>query len=138
MTREIHFNDGMRPGKRVPYLYMFKPGQNVVRFQGVSIPGLCVVTGESYTKQGMWSNTDYIVQIGDETKAFPICNPLHGKAFENVSSLDALMRLNKANYGSNVDFSKFMTVEEFTAFMIEFFPVTWKKFENVQAQVESL
>lgn len=47
-----------------PFLLLIK-GDEVIPFAGSNIPGVVVVRGTDYTKQGKWSHTTYRLQVVD-------------------------------------------------------------------------
>ena len=138
MSKELKFNDGLKSGSREPRLFIFKPNQEPVEFKGKAIDGIVAITKCSYTKQGKWSHSDFTLAVGDNTQTLEICPALHGKRFENYSSLEALMTRNNANYGSTHDFTQVMTPEQFADFLKKFFPVVWETFQTTQMALASL
>ncbi len=59
---EIKWNDGDGSRGRGPWLLLIK-GEEITRFAGETIPGLVVVRGSDYEKNGKWSNTTYRLEI---------------------------------------------------------------------------
>ena len=139
MAKEISYNDGMEPGRRTPRLYIFKPGHAPVRFKGESIPGIATIVAKKFKKNGMWSNTDYTIAIGDNTVALRFLKPLHGKEFfPDYSSVHALMTKNHANKGLAHDLSQLMSEADFMSFLESEFPITFRKFGEAQSALSAL
>ncbi len=60
----LQYSDGIGSRGRNPFLLLVK-GDEVIVFRGQSIPGVVVVRGTDYTKNGKWSHTTYRLQLAD-------------------------------------------------------------------------
>jgi hypothetical protein len=63
-NQNIIWSDGMGHRGRSPFLLFIK-GDQVIPFAGSNIPGVAVVLGTDYTKNGKWSHTTYRIQVAD-------------------------------------------------------------------------
>lgn len=73
----LSYNDGLCSGGRRPRLYLVK-GQVAHKFQGSPIVGVCAIAGESFEKNGKWSNTTYQIELADGVRPVHMLSPLHG------------------------------------------------------------
>ena len=60
----IEYSDGIGSRGRNPFLLFIK-GDDIVSVGGSDIPGVVVVRGTDYTKNGKWSHTTYRLQLAD-------------------------------------------------------------------------
>lgn len=60
----IQWSDGMGHRSRAAF-FLFVKGDEVLVFHGEDIPGVVVVRGTDYRKNGKWSHTTYRLQIAD-------------------------------------------------------------------------
>jgi len=60
----ITWSDGIGSRSRSPFL-LFVRGDEIISFGGSDIPGVVVVRGTDYTKNGKWSHTTYRLQLAD-------------------------------------------------------------------------
>jgi len=60
----ITWSDGIGSRGRNPFL-LFVRGDEVIVFRGQDIPGVVVVKGTDYTKNGKWSHTTYRLRLAD-------------------------------------------------------------------------
>lgn len=79
------YNDGMKSGRRRPHLYLVKNGV-AHPFLSNNIPGVVVIAKEWYTKNGIWSNTEYELLLADGVKPVYLLSPLHGTWGDDLSS----------------------------------------------------
>jgi hypothetical protein len=93
MAKQLTFNDGLCPGGRRPKLWLVKGG-GIFTFHGETIPGVVVVTNSSYHRNGKWSSTTYVLAYGDNTVAFDLLAPLHGRTWPQASLAEALAYVN--------------------------------------------
>jgi hypothetical protein len=63
-TTTINYSDGIGSRSRRPFL-LFIRGEEVIGFRGENIPGVMVVRGTDYTKNGKWSQTTYRLELAD-------------------------------------------------------------------------
>jgi hypothetical protein len=64
----IEWSDGIGHRSRRAWLLLLK-GDEITLFQGENLPGVCVVRGTDYTKNGKWSHTTYRIQLADGVRA---------------------------------------------------------------------
>ena len=76
--REIKFSDKMRNRSRNPHLLLVKKDGELVKFIGKSIPGVCVITSESYEKNGKWSGSSYSISLADGVVPVEVLCPFEG------------------------------------------------------------
>lgn len=60
---EFAWNNGMRNRSRTPRLFAKLPEGKWQQFFGQTIPGVLGVVSASHTKNGKWSNTDYVLKV---------------------------------------------------------------------------
>ncbi len=60
----IEWSDGIGSRGRSPFLLFIK-GDEIISFAGSDIPGVVVVRGTDYTRNGKWSHTTYRLQVAD-------------------------------------------------------------------------
>ena len=60
----ISWSDGLGSRSRSPFLLFIK-GDEIIPFDGSDIPGVVVVRGTDYAKNGKWSHTTYRLQLAD-------------------------------------------------------------------------
>ena len=82
------FNDGLRPGRRRPRLYLARGGE-VRKFTGDVLPGFCAIVTSWFTKNGDWSNTQYKIALAPGVRAIEFMSPLHGTWGDDVPSWGA-------------------------------------------------
>jgi hypothetical protein len=82
---EYEYNDGRRPGGRLPRLYLAKGGE-VRKFIGETIPGFVAVATAEYTQSGKWSNTDYRLVLAPGVRPIYFLSPLHGTWGDDLAS----------------------------------------------------
>lgn len=73
----MEFNDGLCPGGRRPRLYLIV-GAVAHKFTGSAIAGVCAIAGESFHKNGKWSNTTYQLELAPGVRPIQMLSPLHG------------------------------------------------------------
>jgi hypothetical protein len=59
---EITWSDGLGSRSRSPFLLLIK-GDEIVAFEGKDMPGIIVVKGSDYSKNGKWSHSTYRLQL---------------------------------------------------------------------------
>ena len=67
----IEWKDGLRPRGRNSWLLVVTPAGEVIPFKGTDIPGVVVVRGTSFQKNGKWSNTTYRLVLGEGVRTIP-------------------------------------------------------------------
>lgn len=65
----VTWNNRIGHRGRSPHLWLRK-AQRMYKFFGESIPDVCVVVGEDYTKEGKWSHTTYRLELAPGVKHF--------------------------------------------------------------------
>lgn len=60
----ITYSDGIGSRGRRPFL-LFVRGEEIVNFRGENIPGIVVVRGTDFTKNGKWSHTTYRLELAE-------------------------------------------------------------------------
>ncbi len=69
MTKnQIVWSDGIGSRGRNPFL-LFVRGDEIIVFRGQNIPGVVVVRGTDYTKNGKWSHTTYRLELANDIRA---------------------------------------------------------------------
>lgn len=64
----IEWSDQLGPRERRAWLLIVANGR-IHRFVGENIPGIVVVAGEDFTKDGKWSHTTYRLSVSDSARA---------------------------------------------------------------------
>lgn len=64
----ITYSDEMRSRRRQPWLLLIKEDE-ITPFAGDSIPGIAVVAGTDYRKNGKWSHTTFRLQLAPGVRA---------------------------------------------------------------------
>jgi hypothetical protein len=82
---EYSYNDGRCSGGRRPRLYLVK-GREFVKFECKAIPNFCSIASQKYTKNGKWSNTDYVLELVPGVRPLQFLSPLHGTWGDNLGS----------------------------------------------------
>lgn len=82
---EYGYNDGLRAAGRHPRLYLAKSGE-VKKFAGENIPGYCAVVTAQYTKNGKWSNTQYVLDLAAGVRPLHFLSPMHGTWGDDLAS----------------------------------------------------
>jgi len=87
--KTIEFCNKMRSRERVPILYFVNQENKAVRFDGKSIPKVCVVMSDHYRKNGKWSGSEFEIAVSDDWTPVIICEPFEGfkDAEASISSL---------------------------------------------------
>ena len=65
--KNITWSDGIGSRGRNPFL-LFVRGDEVIVFRGQNIPGVVVVRGTDYTKNGKWSHTTYRLELANDIR----------------------------------------------------------------------
>lgn len=76
--RKYTYSDGLRNGSRNPRLYLVREGE-ATKFDGQTIPNVCLVVSKCYEKNGKWSNTTYQLSAPDDVAVVFMLSPLHGR-----------------------------------------------------------
>lgn len=79
------YNDGLCSAGRRPRLYLAK-GNEVKKFTGKNIPGLCAIATESFEKSGKWSNTTYQLDLAPGVRPLCFLSPMHGAWGDDLGS----------------------------------------------------
>lgn len=76
IPRRIEFDDeltyagtGGGSNRHTPFLW-FVNGEEMMKFRGQSIPGVCRVVRSEYHKNGKWSYTDYVLDVAPGIEAW--------------------------------------------------------------------
>lgn len=67
---EFEWSDQMGSRERSAWLLLVQ-GDDVRRFTGGSIPGVCVVVGNDYRKDGKWSHNTHRLSLAPDVRAIP-------------------------------------------------------------------
>ena len=81
----VNYNDGLRHAGRTPRLYLTN-GEVAHKFLGDNLPGCVTIATEKFTKNGKWSNTDYLLHLSPGFRALSFLSPLHGVWGDDLGS----------------------------------------------------
>ena len=91
----ITYSDGIGSRSRRPFLILIK-GEAITTFKGETIPGIVVVRGTDYSKNGKWSHTTFRLELAQGVRAISGRDGWEtGKFVEGLRSA--------ASFGSPVD-----------------------------------
>jgi len=76
-TYQVCWSDKRRPRGRYPALYFVRDGQ-IVAFSGEKLPGICRLLRAVYKKAGIWSGTDYEMEVAGDWTAVEVIDPWEG------------------------------------------------------------
>lgn len=68
LASTMTYSDGIGSRGRRPFLLLIK-GETVMAFKGQNIPGVVVVRGTDYTKNGKWSHTTFRLELAQGVRA---------------------------------------------------------------------
>lgn len=78
------YEDGLKPGGRLPLLWLVTQRGRVLRFTGSGIDKVLRVVSSTYTEQGKWSHTDYVLEVGTAIPVLLLA-PFHGTTWSENS-----------------------------------------------------
>lgn len=119
------WSDGRHCGGRFERLYFAKGGQ-AHKFSGETIPGVAVVVGSSYNKNGKWSSTTYKLELAPGVAPVRLCSPLHGTWGETLTGWAAAM----AELGLPYEATREIVLAEY--------PKTAARLDAVEAALEAI
>lgn len=95
MKEETLSPDRLLPGNRRARIYIQDADGYLHRFTGKDIPGIAIVRGTTYQKNGKWSHATYNVMLADGAHAFELAPALHQSGvFGGCSTyIDAMERV---------------------------------------------
>jgi len=105
---EITYNNGLRHGGIYPRLYLVLDDQ-IHKFRGLAIDGVCVVAGEKFEKNGKWSNTTYRLLLAPGVRAVYLEEErrgIWGGSFESWASV-------AADFGTSIDVARQIVTKEY-------------------------
>ena len=103
----MRYNDGLHNGSRRPTLWLVVSGE-IVKFEGNHIPGTVAIAQEKWSKNGKWSNTEYVLELGQNVTPCYLLAPLHGQVWPENNRFLAYTRFCE-DFGVAVSFEKFDT-----------------------------
>lgn len=135
-TSTVTYSDGIGHRSRAPFLLLIK-GDAIMAFKGRDVPGVVVVRGTDYIKNGKWSHTTFRLELAQGVRA--ISGRDGWETGEFVEGLRSAVSFgNPIDTWADVANAMGVSVPSAMAFLKEWRPKAAEALDQVDVQLEAL